>query len=399
MRNLLGFYLPQILKITLRNSCWLLLAILVLVYLPIDEGLIKFLSFIGIFLLFPIITFFNKKIYLPHSLGWLLLTPISKGGLIVVNIMVNLIKALMITTVIYGFSKYFMKVEYSFYKLISLESSFILPSSLFLIFFGVTIAAIYPHHAVITRQPAIPLGKKLWLKKFIVLGILLFAIFWADYPSAIIFPSFIMFIIVASAFITMNSLNLYYSNFKPAVFYIVSTIAIGLLLGINAANHIKSPQVPVATKINESVYLGIFAGNLNRIILEELFSAGAKAKETHQNSISSFMPLLSQEDQSLLAIRWKELCESQQDHSCRLLSYISKESLEVKLAYLKLSCVNEPLSCLEALENSAYKELDREFFKLTLNQTCQIEDNDPYCQNYLKKQRDIAAEKTDTPKR
>ncbi len=96
MNKLLKFFLPKVTAEILKFFGFLVGAIVLIHFMPIDEVAKSFFTSILLFIAFPIITYFNNVMYLPASLDWILLTPIKKTHIVLGHGLINIFKLVML---------------------------------------------------------------------------------------------------------------------------------------------------------------------------------------------------------------------------------------------------------------------------------------------------------------
>ncbi|MBA2404808.1 MAG: hypothetical protein H0V66_08555, partial [Bdellovibrionales bacterium] len=103
MNKLLSFYFPKMTLEILKFFGGTIVISILIYMLPMNndvkDGFIKFI----LCLIFPVISYFNRVMYLPPSLDWILLTPIKKLHIVLVHGLINIFKIVFVSLLIFIF--------------------------------------------------------------------------------------------------------------------------------------------------------------------------------------------------------------------------------------------------------------------------------------------------------
>ena len=383
MNKLFKFFIPKITFETFKFFCFLVAAVLLIHFMPINQESKSFFSNILLFVGFPIITYFNRFTYLPTSIDWILLTPNKKTHIALVHGLINIFKIVLLFVLI---NIVFYVLEGSFLAKLLLDVvikenghqtftrlpvlSFVgLMSILGLVV--VFIFGILPNYVQNIQQRQNYQVKKTPKENFklglIICGWSLMAIILLseDTDLEVYLPWFLrvtalfIFFIFAAVFSTLTTLRYYFSRNK---FYLVSGVCfviLSLFLYSYSASDILSKNLSVKNKIESLDFLGGFSHGLDKEIEKDLLASEPSLANLSETKLFEFFRANNRMDMaSKVLLRWDELCLNRKDFTCRLaygmrrISKLKPNSLDM----VKQSCPNDLASCYLVYSHGKYDQ-------------------------------------------
>jgi len=367
MNKLLLFFLPKAVKEISKLFGVVLVGALVIHLMPIDKDLKVF--FVGCLLgIFPFIIYFNRAIYLPVSLDWILLTPIKKLHIILVHGLINIFKITFALLLIFIFYLIYSPGDfgpwYAEKNFVGAVSNMSAENFTYWIGFfgllGIFVFGILPNYVQAVQdkknyQVKISLKEK--LKKLMVLSpLLLFAsgVFSDDQDIEYYFADFIKIgcLLVFTLFFaidsTLRSLRYYFPKNKLYIGGILLCVLFCSFLRSYASRDILSKNIDTSDKIESLLFLGAYSGELDQVIGKDLLASGPELAKLTSTSLK---PLFNHDRKGIylqLAENWQLSCAHRKDFTCRLLYYLQTIDPKkvVKLDLVISACPNDLRSCL-----------------------------------------------------
>lgn len=373
MNKLLAFYIPKTTTEILKFFGFTVALSLIFRYFPFvdlpDEGLTKFV----LYLVFPVLTYFNRTMYLPASLDWILLTPNKKTDIALAHGLINLYKILflfiLINIFIYiydGESLILQLYEYIVGK-DSIPDSFtrVPAQGVFAIFMFFALIIIFlfgilPNYVQNIQQQQNYRVKKTFKENFkiysILCGIVLVyggLVSVADKAVDLI-PQFVLFSVFVVGFFclaidaTLTRLRFYFSKKKIYFTGIGVTVLCSSFFYIYATTDILSDKLHVSDKMESLEFLGMYSQNLDHEIEKDLIASKSVLSQLTGRDLKRFFQDDSRKEMATRVFtNWEALCNQKSDFTCRLAFHILMTPEEKTIAFKQVlkACPNDLGSC------------------------------------------------------
>ena len=392
MKSLFGFFLPHILKQTLLLAG--IFSVLLVLFNFLDLKLPPDSPFhvLIIWVIFPIISYYNSKCYLPSSINWILLSPIKKTHIIYTHIILNIFKTLLILAL----SSLIWRVFASKFSLLTilqiindatpetfygLETvSFIL--SFFVFFFFIYVSIMPSLQARANKGEKQELTSILQNKKnikytVIGLGLLLMG---AEYYEDIelLVPSYVFYsalkaMLITVAFMgTLVSVKLY---FKKSLKFIVFGAAFLLMLTIYSVNvHLtfKYDRSDIQMKLQDFQELNYVSKFYKKEMAEALVQDSQELKMLRESDITLFFENKTKTSLFTYALKhWSNACIQNDAVGCRIEAYlISARDGIAPIENYRKACPRDDQSCLNLFNHDSATAEDKLVSEIQLDKVC-----------------------------
>jgi hypothetical protein len=363
------------------------------------DSFIKFF----VYFVFPVIAYFNRKVYLPASLEWILLTPTKKVNIVLSHGVLNVSKIIFIVVLV----NIFFLIYHQDFKLIPImslwneiseaETSMYSRSSTSswiysLVFIGLClffVVGIFPSYVHTMQEKLSHRTSKDFkenLKKIIpyllVVPFLLF-IFTEDQivdaylPDVIKVSAALAAIFIGAVSSTLHTIRFYVSKKALSLIAIVSFISMSSFLSIHSLNDIRSNDLRISDKLKSLEYLGGYAPESEALIEKELMGAGPSLTELHKFQLKSFFSSTDRVEMfNRVATHWKILCKKQKDYTCRLTAYLNSFDRPTSVDFVRQSCPNDLGSCQMVYDYMMVPKEERKIAREALEKGCQDNKNE-----------------------
>lgn len=359
MNRLLIFYFPKIFKETLYFFFGAIVVSIAIHFLPIDidvkDSAIKFF----LYFVFPFIVYFNRMLYLPASLDWILLTPIKKKHILLAHGLINIIKItftyilINIFIVIYE-SILLDKIQGSLFNdsvIVSRFNRFSVENLVLLIglieICVIFIFGILPNYVQNIQQNQnykVKRTVKDNFKRYLFITAGLFIgvrIFSEDTGPDYYFPLFIkialfyVFVLFIAVYSSLTSLRYYFSKMKLSAVGLMFFMLFAGSLNFYASNDILSKDLHVKNKFESLSFLGAYSRNLDLELEQELLLSDPSLKGLASHNIEYLSKMKGFRNYSKIIQNWEKLCHKRIDFTCRL-AYYGQSTFRGKAAFLEM---------------------------------------------------------------
>lgn len=401
MINLIKFFLPKSLQLTLMYFGIGLAACIVLHFIPIGKESREILQFLIMTLGFPGVAYFNSKSYLYYSLHWVLLTPVHKLHIVFVNGLNNLSKLI---SIILLYMIYY-QVRGLVYEKSSSEvfsfSDLTWDVESFLAYFIVLVAGggflffMMPNLTDrVQNARDYKVSQSLFKnKRFIWIILSLFATVFvlsdnivnmSPYLSEFfIIPGAVYLILLAGVILTMQSVKYYYS--KKVVFSVIGAafLLTSAFTYYQASKDFSKRSNSINVRLSGLDMIIPYDNGLLIQMMDELKQAPQDHKHMVSGALRDVVLLNTSASDELIASYFK-LCNERKDFTCRLYTYLTKSKLIEKDFSLKLvaACANDVGSCVIAFKRGILpkEQLDVVYAALMIRCEASLDSTDKkYC--------------------
>ena len=369
MNKILKFFIPKISLEILKFFAILVGAIIIIRCLPIDEDGKSFFIVISLFFAFPIITYFNKMMYLPASIDWILLTPNKKIHIILAHGLINIFKIIMIFILIniiffVLYKRLLVKEIVDFLVKHNADQTFTrIPVESIIGMLGIIgltlifIFGILPNYIQTIQQKQnyqVKRTPKENIQMFLLVGAgLLFGTFLISddiFNSPWLLKTSLVFVVIlfVAIYSTIRSLRLYYSkkifSLVAGGFFLLSTVS----LYFYAKNDISSPNLHVLDKIGSLKFLGTFSSNLDEEIEKDLIASTPSLALMSSHDLRNFFIGTKRDKMAERVLaKWDQVCSEKLNFLCRFAYYMRYNSQEksISLAMVRKACPSDLGSC------------------------------------------------------
>lgn len=374
MISLLKFFIPNIIKNTLFIYAIALVVGALVMLSPMDSVV----AAIILTIVFPLYTYFNANNYLSASLGWILQTPVPKLSIIFANGILNIFKIVfssLLLLISWLVINLFEKGKFELPDFITsilawLQRGFThdlsIQGSYFFIFLAVGSAAllfgILPDmigKAQVQRAQAQQLTLKTFISKrtlkqaAIGTSIILFYIFAEnnEISNFLIYNFFLAAGIFASIYLTLNSVKYVYDIKKPIAAAIL-ILVVGSYASVKIGNQqVSNQKIALDERFDLVNFLGSYQEHAYETLFKELMTGQESSIDIGRNDLLNAVQL--KENREIVTetlAQLTERCNKQNNHTCRLASYITNIRLGVKssitdLDFLRKGCPKDLPSC------------------------------------------------------
>lgn len=364
MNQLLKLYIPKLALGFLGYVIITLVLIILGIYFPADPGSKYAMIFAGQ-LIVTFVFYFWETAYLPLSLNWILLSPISKKSIIGANFIINLLKVLLISIFYLSFALIVPKYATFLGKVTSeLSADDTLMSAVFFSTFILSSLIIFltcglyqfGASSYISSPVSIRKNPRLLIKKY--LGAILIATFiytfflenefiYTYMPNFIRYPLVFFIGMYLASISTFKSLQLYYSIqslrlILSSLFILFSIIFYNLIV-----KDLNNPSISINQKIDTFNLLGPLANNKRELIQRILLSPSKNLENLDKELLSDLFKYSKASSHfNDVHEQWLRNCESETNFYCRLSSYlVEQDQKSTKIDLLMKGCSNDIISC------------------------------------------------------
>ncbi len=371
MNKLLKFFIPKITIETLKFFGALIALAIVIKFIPINDSAKSFFTNLLLFVAFPLLTYFNRLMYLPTSIDWILLTPNKKIHIALAHGFINLFKIaflfLLINIFTYVFDREIIFVEwYSFlfkegvdsYSRLSVDI-FVGLTSLFglVLIFNFGILPNYVQNIQQRQNYKVKKTPRENLKSgllFMVGAFLLMVFLAEDTELESVIPWFIRssalmaFVLFGAIYSTLTTLRFYFSKKKFMAVGGLFFVLLSCTLYFYASKDILSDKLPIKIKIQSLQFLGSYSGDLDKEIEKEFLVSDKSLSKLNSHDLKDFFEGGSRQAMFPgIVANWEKLCEVHSNYTCRLAYYMHSIVLKknAPLDLVRKSCPNDLGSC------------------------------------------------------
>jgi hypothetical protein len=390
MNKLLKFFIPKITKEILKFFVILVGALVIIRFMPINDDGKTFFTFLLLFVGFPMITYFNKVMYLPASIDWILLTPIKKTHIVLVHGFINIFKIVILLILInivflIIYKKFLMESIFNFLQTLNAEETFTrIPVEAFVSIVGIIglalifIFGILPNYIQTMQQKQNYQVKRTPKENFTIyltggICLLLGALFISDdilfFPWLLKISLLFVFFALIAINSTIKSLRFYYSKKILSLFGVGLFLFSSLTLYFYAKNDLSSPNLHVMNKIESLKFLGSFSSHLDQEIEKDLIASEPSLALMSSRDLEHFFMGANRNDMALRVLeKWDQVCREKVNFICRFAYYMrsNAKGMSNSLEMVKKACPNDLGSCL-----IVYTTFDSEVSKEEMIQNAQ----------------------------
>lgn len=388
MNTLLSLFTKASLKLGAQFFLGGLLALLTIKLFPKLE-LEKDSSLIGGFIYFvgPAVFYFNSRVSVSSSLGWILLTPTKKSHIVIANGLINILKAFLI--LIAADTLYFIHtldtkdILLSFlfhpsplpsgasetsllYKILT-ESAMNIYLVIFIVTVPILIFFSMAKSNKLRSSSDYRFPKKIMSLKFFLyfIGVLASISLFISYGDVIYqevivkhFPSLFgwsfLYSGIVVAFVTSTLDAIRFSDKKSQISiktFFGIFVSMSLLLGIYAYKDISSKTTSINDKLNSFPLLGPDLFGSTDKLVSEMKTGSKDLADISPYDVIHFFAQINKSSIEDIQKAWINLCNERKDFICRYAAITLKEKHQktLRLDLLRLSCPNDLNNCLMLL--------------------------------------------------
>lgn len=372
MNKLLKFFIPKTTVEIAKFFGFALALVAAIQLLPIAQDAKVGLIIFVLFLLFPLVSYFNNVMYLPTSLDWILLTPIKKIHIVLAHGLVNIFKIVLMFSLVLLFLFIYNSelITKPLELLLASEGSqtftrtsvheFIIWVTLIgtsvLFIFGILpnyVQSMQQRQNYHVKKPTKEKAKSYIIAFGMIVMGFLFLSETAEADSYL--PWFLkaalifVFVLFGAIYSTLTSLRFYFSKKKFYASAAGSFVLVSFLLHSYASLDITSRNLHVIEKIESLDFLGAYSSGLEKVIDAELLASGPRLSKITFRDIKPFLARSDRKDLNVELLRkWEIICRLRNDYTCRLAYHVQWFSTGGKAApeILRQACPSDLGSCL-----------------------------------------------------